>query len=70
MNEIKWAQLTIAADQLDDLEAVRKATQNRLRALCQPVEVDGVVIDKGGPDSRNGGLNVFLAGKFHAVPIR
>jgi hypothetical protein len=51
MNEIKWAQLTIAADQLDDLEAVRKATQNRLRALCQPVEVDGVVIDKGGPDT-------------------
>lgn len=51
-NEIKWAQLTIAADQLDDLEAVRKATQNRLRSLVQPVEIEGVVIDKGGPDTK------------------
>jgi hypothetical protein len=53
MNEVKWAQLTIAADQLDDLEAVRKATQNRLRSLVQPVEIQGVVIDKGGPDTKH-----------------
>ena len=48
----EWALLTIAADQLDDLEAVRKATQNRLRSLVQPVEIQGVVIDKGGPDTK------------------
>lgn len=52
MNEIQWAHITIAADQLDDLEAMRKATQNRLRSLIQPVEIEGVIIDKGGPDTK------------------
>lgn len=35
MTDVQWARLTIAADQVDDLERVRIATANRLRAVAQ-----------------------------------
>lgn len=46
---VAWGRLTIAADQLDDMERVRIATSNRLRSLTEPVEIKsaGIVIDKG-----------------------
>lgn len=50
MSSIAWARLMVAADQVDDLEAIRKATANRLRSLTQPTEIPsaGIVIDKAG----------------------
>jgi len=50
MSTVAWARLTIAADQVDDIEAVRKSTANRLRSLTIPVEIpkSGITIDKAG----------------------
>lgn len=46
---VAWGRLTVAADQLDDLESMRKATESRLRSLTEPVEIRsaGIIIDKG-----------------------
>ena len=48
-DKVAWGRLTIAADQLDDMERIRIATANRLRSLTEPVEIKsaGIVIDKG-----------------------
>lgn len=53
MSTIAWSRLTVAADQLDDLEHMRKSTANRLRSLTQPTEIPsaGIVIDKAGEGS-------------------
>jgi hypothetical protein len=50
MNTLAWARLTIAADQVDDVERLRIATENRLRSLIEAVEIPsaGIVIDKAG----------------------
>lgn len=50
MSNIAWARLTIAADQVDDVERLRIASENRLRALTEAVEIPsaGIVIDKAG----------------------
>lgn len=50
MSHIAWARLTIAADQVDDIERLRIASENRLRALTEAVEIPsaGITIDKAG----------------------